>query len=92
VFCRVRPFLPAQGAANTVVEYVGEDGELVVTNPTRPGKDGLRQFKFNKVYSPTASQGVFICYRFCYISLCFSVLFCVIYARIHGTSREIILY
>ncbi|CAD5317136.1 unnamed protein product [Arabidopsis thaliana] len=56
VFCRVRPFLPAQGAANTVVEYVGEDGELVVTNPTRPGKDGLRQFKFNKVYSPTASQ------------------------------------
>ncbi|KAL0800677.1 hypothetical protein Bca101_055852 [Brassica carinata] len=41
VFCRVRPFLPGQGAPNTVVEYVGEDGELVVTNPTRPGKDGL---------------------------------------------------
>ncbi|KAG7586952.1 Kinesin motor domain [Arabidopsis thaliana x Arabidopsis arenosa] len=56
VFCRVRPFLPGQGAPNTVVEYVGEDGELVVTNPTRPGKDGLRQFKFNKVYSPTATQ------------------------------------
>ncbi|XP_010471464.1 PREDICTED: kinesin-like protein KIN-14G [Camelina sativa] len=56
VFCRVRPFLPGQGAPNTVVEYVGEDGELVVTNPTRPGKDGLRQFKFNKVYSPAATQ------------------------------------
>ncbi|CAH8359355.1 unnamed protein product [Eruca vesicaria subsp. sativa] len=56
VFCRVRPFLPGQGAPNTVVEHVGEDGELVVTNPTRPGKDGLRQFKFNKVYSPNATQ------------------------------------
>ncbi|ESQ27784.1 hypothetical protein EUTSA_v10018060mg [Eutrema salsugineum] len=56
VFCRVRPFLPGQGGANTVVEYVGEDGELVVTNPTKLGKDGLRQFKFNKVYSPNATQ------------------------------------
>ncbi|CAH2067148.1 unnamed protein product [Thlaspi arvense] len=56
VFCRVRPFLPGQGAPNTVVEYVGEDGELVVTNPTKPGKDGLRQFRFNKVYNPNATQ------------------------------------
>ncbi|WZZ06871.1 hypothetical protein YC2023_092792 [Brassica napus] len=58
VFCRLRPFLPGQGEPNTVVEHVGEDGELVVTNPTRPGKDGLRQFRFNKVYSPNATQGV----------------------------------
>ncbi|KAL0701681.1 hypothetical protein Bca4012_057803 [Brassica carinata] len=56
VFCRVRPFLPGQGEPNTVVEHIGEDGELVVTNPTRPGKDGLRQFRFNKVYSPNATQ------------------------------------
>ncbi|KAJ4875063.1 P-loop containing nucleoside triphosphate hydrolases superfamily protein [Raphanus sativus] len=56
VFCRVRPFLPGQGAPDTVVEHVGEDGELVVTNPTRPGKDGLRQFRFNKVYSTNATQ------------------------------------
>ena len=56
VFCRVRPFLPGQGAPKTVVEYVGEDGELVVTNPTKPGKDGLRKFRFNKVYSPAATQ------------------------------------
>ncbi|XP_056846185.1 kinesin-like protein KIN-14P [Raphanus sativus] len=56
VFCRVRPFLPGQGAPDTVVEYIGEDGELVVTNPTRPGKDGLRKFRFNKVYSPAANQ------------------------------------
>lgn len=67
MFCRVRPFLPGQGAPNTVVEYVGDDGELVVTNPTRPGKDGLRQFRFNKVYSPSATQGFSsICYPLCF--------------------------
>ncbi|XP_010537450.1 PREDICTED: kinesin-like protein KIN-14G isoform X2 [Tarenaya hassleriana] len=56
VYCRVRPFLPGQSEQNTVTEYIGKDGELVVTNPTRPGKDGLRQFRFNKVYSPASTQ------------------------------------
>ncbi|KAG2303197.1 hypothetical protein Bca52824_031848 [Brassica carinata] len=56
VYCRVRPFLRGQGASNTVVEHIGEHGELVVLNPTKPGKDGLRKFRFNKVYSPTSTQ------------------------------------
>ncbi|CAF2084000.1 unnamed protein product [Brassica napus] len=56
VYCRVRPFLPGQGASNTVVEHIGEHGELVVLNPTKPGKDGLRKFRFNKVYSPASTQ------------------------------------
>ena len=63
VFSRVRLLLPGQGAANSVVEYIGEDGELVVRNPvrnsTKPGKD-FCMFKFNKVYTPAATQGVFI--------------------------------
>ena len=71
MFCRVRPFLPGQGAPNTVVEYVGEDGELVVTNPTKPGKDGLRKFRFNKVYSPAATQGVILFY---FSKIIFSVI------------------
>ncbi|KAJ0257299.1 Kinesin-like protein KIN-14O [Hirschfeldia incana] len=56
VYCRVRPFLRGQGASNTVVEHIGEHGELVVLNPTKPGKDGLRKFRFNKVYSPSSTQ------------------------------------
>ncbi|KAL0694799.1 hypothetical protein Bca4012_061979 [Brassica carinata] len=56
VYCRVRPFLRGQGASNTVVEHIGEHGELVVLNPTKPGKDGLRKFRFNKVYSPASTQ------------------------------------
>ncbi|CAA7032461.1 unnamed protein product [Microthlaspi erraticum] len=56
VYCRVRPFLRGQGESNTVVEHIGEHGELVVLNPTKPGKDGLRKFRFNKVYSPASTQ------------------------------------
>ncbi|ESQ34961.1 hypothetical protein EUTSA_v10006662mg [Eutrema salsugineum] len=56
VYCRVRPFLRGQGTSNTVVEHIGEHGELVVVNPTKPGKDGLRKFRFNKVYSPASTQ------------------------------------
>ncbi|EOA39319.1 hypothetical protein CARUB_v10012358mg, partial [Capsella rubella] len=56
VYCRVRPFLRGQGASNTVVEHIGEHGELVVLNPTKPGKDGHRKFRFNKVYSPASTQ------------------------------------
>ncbi|CAN8292630.1 unnamed protein product [Cochlearia groenlandica] len=56
VYCRVRPFLPGQGESNTVVEHIGEYGELVVLNPTKPGKDGCRKFRFNKVYSPASTQ------------------------------------
>lgn len=36
---------------------MGENGELVVANPVKQGKDGHRLFKFNKVFSPEATQG-----------------------------------
>lgn len=60
MYCRVRPFLRGQGASKTVVEHIGDHGELVVLNPTKPGKDGLRKFRFNKVYSPASTQGVLL--------------------------------
>ncbi|XP_009763270.1 kinesin-like protein KIN-14C isoform X1 [Nicotiana sylvestris] len=56
VYCRIRPFLRGQKEKQTVVEYIGENGELVVVNPSRQGKEGRRSFKFNTVYSPTATQ------------------------------------
>ncbi|KAF3796805.1 Kinesin [Nymphaea thermarum] len=56
VYCRVRPFLPGEARKQSIVEYVGEDGELLVSNPSKPGKDGQRMFKFNKVYGQTATQ------------------------------------
>ncbi|XP_057250832.1 kinesin-like protein KIN-14J isoform X2 [Beta vulgaris subsp. vulgaris] len=56
VYCRIRPFLPGQNEKQTTIEYIGENGELVVFNPLKPGKDSRRLFKFNKVFAPTASQ------------------------------------
>lgn len=56
VYCRIRPFLPGQNKKQTTIEYMGENGELVVANPTKHGKDSHRLFKFNKVFGPTASQ------------------------------------
>ncbi|XVE64837.1 hypothetical protein DITRI_Ditri07aG0133900 [Diplodiscus trichospermus] len=56
VYCRIRPFLPGQSKKQTAIEYIGENGELVVSNPSKPGKDTHRLFKFNKVFSPAATQ------------------------------------
>ena len=42
------------------VEYIGENGEVVIANPTKPGKEGQKAFKFNKVYSPASTQGLFL--------------------------------
>ncbi|XP_021300605.1 kinesin-like protein KIN-14J [Herrania umbratica] len=56
VYCRIRPFLPGQSKKQTTIEYIGENGELVVSNPSKQGKDTHRLFKFNKVFSPVATQ------------------------------------
>ncbi|KAF8413172.1 hypothetical protein HHK36_001148 [Tetracentron sinense] len=56
VYCRIRPFLPGQNKKQTSIEYIGENGELVVVNPSKQGKDNHRLFKFNKVFGPAATQ------------------------------------
>lgn len=57
VYCRVRPFLSGQSGKQTTMQYIGENGELVVINPSKPGKDSHRLFKFNKVFGPASTQG-----------------------------------
>jgi kinesin family protein C2/C3 len=57
VYCRIRPFLPGQVAKQTAVEYIGENGEVAVVNPSKQGKDKRRNFKFNKVFGPDSTQG-----------------------------------
>ncbi|CAN6864501.1 unnamed protein product [Brassica oleracea] len=56
VYCRIRPFLPGQNSRQTSIEYIGENGELVVANPFKQGKDTHRLFKFNKVFGQAATQ------------------------------------
>ncbi|XP_044465600.1 kinesin-like protein KIN-14C isoform X2 [Mangifera indica] len=56
VYCRARPFLLKQTGKQSCIEYIGENGEIIISNPSKPGKDGQRVFKFNKVYGPVATQ------------------------------------
>ncbi|CAN6839443.1 unnamed protein product [Brassica oleracea] len=56
VYCRIRPFLKGQNKKETSIEYTGENGELVVANPVKQGKDTHRFFKFNKVFGPSSTQ------------------------------------
>ncbi|KAK8687352.1 hypothetical protein V6N13_086176 [Hibiscus sabdariffa] len=56
VFCRVRPFIPGQSGNKTIVDSIGDNGQLVISNPSKPGKEGNKTFKFNKVFGPTATQ------------------------------------
>ncbi|TYJ06613.1 hypothetical protein E1A91_A12G245600v1 [Gossypium mustelinum] len=56
VYCRIRPFLPGQSKKQTTIEYIGENGELVVSNPLKQRKDAHRLFRFNKVFSPATNQ------------------------------------
>ncbi|MBA0829601.1 hypothetical protein Goarm_014195, partial [Gossypium armourianum] len=57
VYCRIRPFLPGQTEKLSTIENISENGQLVIANPSKPGKDGQRSFKFNKVFGPDATQG-----------------------------------
>ncbi|KAL8124133.1 hypothetical protein AgCh_011948 [Apium graveolens] len=56
VYCRIRPLLPGQKAKQTIVDSVGDNGELTVVNPTKQGKESRRSFKFNQVYGSKATQ------------------------------------
>ncbi|XP_052179784.1 kinesin-like protein KIN-14K [Diospyros lotus] len=56
VYCRIRPFLPGEEGRESIVEHIGENGELGVMNPSKQGKDGRRSFKFNEVYGPATTQ------------------------------------
>lgn len=70
VYCRIRPFLPGQTKKQPTIEYIGENGELIFANPSKPGKDGQRMFKFNKVFGPDATQGFYLLSSILNWSLC----------------------
>lgn len=55
VYCRIRPFCPWENQKETIIENIGEHGELTVSNPAKPN-DAKKSFKFNKIYGPMATQ------------------------------------
>ncbi|KAF1894774.1 hypothetical protein Lal_00021068 [Lupinus albus] len=56
VYCRVRPFLPGKTSGESTVDYIGENGDMMIVNPLKQGKDVRRIFSFNKVFETSVTQ------------------------------------
>ncbi|XP_020680529.1 kinesin-like protein KIN-14C [Dendrobium catenatum] len=56
VYCRIRPLLSGEDTKSTVIDNIGENGELAIVNPSKQGKDGQKMFKFDRVFGPAATQ------------------------------------
>ncbi|XP_068636500.1 kinesin-like protein KIN-14F isoform X2 [Aristolochia californica] len=56
VYCRVRPFLPGQPNGQSTVDYIGENGSIMIVNPHKQGKDARKIFRFNKVFGTNVTQ------------------------------------
>lgn len=70
VYCRIRPFLTGKGERQTIIQHIGEN-DLVVAHPSKEGKDALKSFKFNKVFGPASTQGLFLLFHKSIYSLVF---------------------
>lgn len=61
----MRPFLPGQSNGQSTVDYIGENGDMMIVNHLKQGKDARRVFSFNKVFGTNVAQGIlsfFTCY------------------------------
>ncbi|KAK1404927.1 kinesin-like protein KIN-14F [Heracleum sosnowskyi] len=52
VYCRVKPV----DDAKSTVEYIGENGDIMIVNPHKQGKDSRRIYSFNKVFGANVTQ------------------------------------
>uniref|UniRef100_A0A165YY10 Kinesin motor domain-containing protein n=1 Tax=Daucus carota subsp. sativus TaxID=79200 RepID=A0A165YY10_DAUCS len=56
VYCRVKPLVSGQDDAKSTVEYIGENGDIMIVNPHKQGKDSRRVYSFNKVFGANVTQ------------------------------------
>ncbi|KAK6934651.1 Calponin homology domain, partial [Dillenia turbinata] len=56
VYCRVRPFLSGESDKQSTVDYIGENGNIMIVNPNKQGKEARRVFSFNKVFGMNVTQ------------------------------------
>ncbi|KAJ6297684.1 hypothetical protein OIU76_018904 [Salix suchowensis] len=47
VYCRVRPFLPGQSSRESAVDYIGENGNIMIVNPLKNGKEARKTYISN---------------------------------------------
>lgn len=56
VFCRVKPFLHGKSDEQSTVDYIGENGNIMIVNRHKQGKDARKMFTFNKVFGGNTTQ------------------------------------
>lgn len=54
VYCRIRPAFSV--GARSTIDFIGEDGSLVIVDPLKRQRDGRKVFQFDRVFDPTATQ------------------------------------
>lgn len=42
----------------STVDYIGENGDIMIVNPRKQGKDARKIFSFNKVFGTKVTQGM----------------------------------
>ncbi|KAJ6376802.1 hypothetical protein OIU76_025869 [Salix suchowensis] len=60
VYCRVRPFLRGQSNGQSTVDFIGENGNIMIANPLKNGKEARKVFSFNKVFGTNVTQAKFL--------------------------------
>ncbi|XP_058077418.1 kinesin-like protein KIN-14L [Magnolia sinica] len=54
VYCRIRPAFGI--GIRSTVDFIGDNGSLIIVDPLKPQKDSHKFFQFNKVFGPAATQ------------------------------------
>ncbi|MFS7940864.1 putative minus-end-directed kinesin ATPase [Helianthus anomalus] len=56
VYCRVKPLPNEQPDEQSTVDYIGENGNIMIVNRHKQGKDARKMFTFNKVFGGNTTQ------------------------------------
>ncbi|KAJ0751405.1 putative minus-end-directed kinesin ATPase [Helianthus annuus] len=56
VYCRVKPLSHEQPDEQSTVDYIGENGNIMIVNRHKQGKDARKMFTFNKVFGGNTTQ------------------------------------
>ncbi|XP_068658410.1 kinesin-like protein KIN-14L [Aristolochia californica] len=54
VYCRIRPALVS--GSESVVDFIGDDGSLIIMDPFKASKDSYKVFQLNRVFGPNSTQ------------------------------------
>lgn len=75
MYCRVKPFLANQSDGKSTVDHIDENGNIMIINPHKQGKDVRKIFSFNKVFGANITQGTitFLIIGFCPVILYFII-------------------